>query len=210
MARKRFSKNACVAYSIANQYMSGTVNRQDYLQTAIDWIAQKDSTTIENYMATHQHEPNANELWLYFKSVIDWVGAVFPIYRKEMKGIAWGILYNEFKDDKSLDPKTLEAKIATLMQDEDVGSKKGIYEYLLTGKEKHLNIRTFSDKQKRESYERQKGIYPVCVKNKSDKTQYELNEMEADHITPWHEGGKTEANNCQMLCKLHNRMKSGK
>jgi len=195
---------------MANHYMSGTVNRQDYLETAIEWIATKDRTTIENYMATHQHDTNANELWLYFKSVIDWVGAVFPKYRKEMKGIEWGILHNEFKDDKSLDPKTLEAKISELMQDEDVGSKKGIYEYLLTGKEKHLNIRAFSDKQKRESYERQKGICPVCVKNQSDKTQYELNEMEADHITPWHDGGKTEANNCQMLCKLHNRMKSGK
>lgn len=209
-AKKYFSKNGCVAYSMANHYMSGTVNRQDYLETAIDWIAQRDRTTIENYMATHQHNTNANELWLYFKSVIDWVSVVFPKYRKEMKGVEWGTLYNEFKDDKSLDPKTLEAKISELMQDEDVGSKKGIYEYLLTGKEKHLNIRTFTDKQKRESYERQKGNCPVCVKNQSDKTQYELNEMEADHITPWHDGGKTNSENCQMLCRECNRRKSGK
>lgn len=209
-AKKYFSKNGCVAYSMAHQYMSGTVNRQDYLETAIKWIASKSGTTLENYMATHQHDTNANELWLYFKSVIDWVGAVFPKYRKEMKGIEWGILYNEFKDDKSLDPKTLEAKISELMMDEDVTSKKGVYEYLLTGKEKHLNIRTFTDKMKREAYERQSGICPVCEKNKSEKTCYELNEMEADHITPWHEGGKTDATNCQMLCKLHNRMKSGK
>jgi len=209
-AKKYFSKNGCVAYSMAHQYMSGTVNRQDYLQTAIDWIAKRERTTIENYMATHQHDAHASELWLYFKSVIDWVGVLFPKYRKEMKGIAWGVLYNEFKDDTSLDPKVLEEKIVELMQDEDVTSKKGIYEYLLTGKEKHLNIRTFTDKQKREAYERQKGICPVCEKNKSEKTHYELNEMEADHITPWHEGGKTEPNNCQMLCKLHNRMKSGK
>ncbi len=203
-AKKYFSKNGCVAYSMANHYMSGTVNRQDYLETAIDWIAARDRTTIENYMATHQHKPNAHELWLYFKSVIDWTGVVFPKYRKEMKGIEWGLLYNEFKNDTSLDPKTLEAKIATLMQDEDVGSKKGIYEYLLTGKEKHLNIRTFSDKQKRESYERQKGI---CVKCKE---HFELSQMEADHITPWHDGGKTDALNCQMLCRECNRRKSGK
>lgn len=209
-AKKYFSKNGCVAYNIANQYMSGTVNRQDYLETAIKWIASKSRTNIENYMATHQNDTNANELWLYFKSVIDWVSAVFPKYRKEMKGIEWGILYNEFKDDKSLDPKKLESKISILMQDEDITSKKGIYEYLLTGREKHLNIRTFTDKQKREAYERQKGICPICEKNKSEKIHYELNEMEADHITPWHEGGKTEPNNCQMLCKLHNRMKSGK
>ncbi|MBV5278504.1 MAG: DUF262 domain-containing protein [Campylobacteraceae bacterium] len=209
-AKKYFSKNGCVAYSMANHYMSGAVNRQDYLETAIEWIASKSSTTLENYMATHQHDTNANELWLYFKSVIDWVSAVFPKYRKEMKGIEWGILYNEFKDDKTLDPKTLEAKISALMQDEDINSKKGIYEYLLTGKEKYLNIRAFTDKMKREAFERQKGKCFACEKNKSEKIHYELNEMEADHITPWHEGGKTEPNNCQMLCKLHNRMKSGK
>lgn len=206
-AKKYFSKNGCVAYSLANHYMSGAVNRQDYLETAIKWIAARDKTTVENYMATHQHEPNATELWLYFKSVIDWVGAIFPKYRKEMKGLEWGVLHNEFKNDKSLDPKTLEAKISALMQDEDVTSKKGIYEYLLTGREKHLNIRTFNDKQKREAYERQNGI---CLKCIEPNNRYRLDEMEADHITPWHEGGKTEAGNCQMLCKLHNRMKSGK
>lgn len=209
-AKKYFSKNGCAAYGIASQYMSGTVNRQDYLETAISWIAARDKTTIENYMAKHQNDSNANELWLYFKSVIDWVGVLFPKYRKEMKGLEWGVFYNEYKDDKSLDPKTLEAKIVELMQDEDVTSKKGIYEYLLTGREKHLNIRTFTDKQKREAYERQKGICHVCEKNKEKKVHYELYEMEADHITPWHEGGKTEPSNCQMLCKLHNRMKSGK
>lgn len=209
-AKKYFSKNNCAAYGIASQYMSGTVNRQDYLETAIDWIAKRDKTTIENYMAKHQNDSNASEVWLYFKSVIDWVSVLFPKYRKEMKGIEWGILYNEYKDDKSLDPNTLEAKIVELMQDEDVTSKKGVYEYLLSGREKHLNIRTFTDKQKREAYERQKGICPVCEKNNEEKVHYELYEMEADHITPWHEGGKTEPNNCQMLCKFHNRMKSGK
>jgi hypothetical protein len=209
-AKKYFSKNGCVAYSIGHNYLSGTAIRQDYLQTAIDWIAKRDKTTIEHYMAKHQRDPNATELWLYFKAVIDWVSAIFPKYRKEMKGIEWGVLYNEHKDDTSLDPKTLEAKISELMQDEDVGSKKGIYEYLLTGRERHLNIRAFNDKQKREAYERQKGICPACVKDKAEKTEYVLSEMEADHITPWHEGGKTEASNCQMLCRLHNRMKSGK
>ena len=204
-AKRYFSKNS--RPKIGDEYLSGSANRQEYLETAIKWISEGN---IVDYMSKNQHEAHANELWLYFKSVIDWVSAVFPKYRKEMKGIEWGILYNEFKNDKSLDPKTLEAKISALMQDEDVTSKKGIYEYLLTGKEKHLNIRTFTDKMKREAFERQKGKCLVCDKNKSEKTRYELNEMEADHITPWHEGGKTEPNNCQMLCKLHNRMKSGK
>ena len=90
------------------------------------------------------------------------------------------------------------------MQDEDVTKKSGIYEYLLTGNERALNIRTFSANQKREAYERQKGICPVC------KEHFEIEEMQADHITPWHEGGKTSADNCQMLCKEDNRRKSGK
>ena len=89
------------------------------------------------------------------------------------------------------------------MMDDDVTNKKGIYEFVLSGKEKHLNIRTFTDNQKRESYERQKGICVVC------KDNFELKEMEADHITPWHSGGKTSADNCQMLCKEDNRRKSG-
>lgn len=158
---------------------------------------------IEDYMSKNQHEPNANELWLYFKRVIDWTTAVFPKYRKEMKGIEWGFLYNEFKDEK-LDPKILEEEITKLMQDEDVTNKKGIYTFVLTRKEKHLNIRAFTDNQKREAYERQKGICPDC------KQQFDIKEMEADHITPWHLGGKTSADNCQMLCKDDNRRKSGK
>jgi len=91
-----------------------------------------------------------------------------------------------------------------LMEDEDVTNKKGIYEYVLTRKEKYLNLRAFSDKQKREAYERQKGICPMCGK------YFEFEQMEADHITPWHLGGKTIAENCQMLCREDNRRKSGK
>jgi 5-methylcytosine-specific restriction endonuclease McrA len=65
-------------------------------------------------------------------------------------------------------------------------------------------IRAFNDKQKRKAYERQKGICPKCKKH------FKIEEMEADHITPWHEGGKTTSENCQMLCKQDNRLKSGK
>jgi hypothetical protein len=199
-AKRYFSKNGCAAYNIGKDYLNGAAIRQDYLETAIDWISKGN---IEVYMSNHQHDPNANEIWLYFQSVINWVKVTFPKYRKEMKGVPWGFLYNEFKDAK-LDHKQLETEIANLMQDEDVTNKKGIYEYVLTRKEKHLNIRAFSDNQKREAYERQKGICVVCKKH------FEMNEMEADHITPWHLGGKTIAENCQMLCKEDNRRKSGK
>lgn len=199
-AKRYFSKNGCPAYKMAGDYLDGSAIRQDYLETIIRWIS---NDNIEKYMAEHQHEPNANDLWLYFQSVMNWVKALFPTYRKEMKGIEWGFLYNEFKDNK-FDPKKLEAEIYKLMQDEDVTNKKGIYWYVLNRKEKHLNIRAFSDNQKREAYERQKGICPIC------KNRFDISEMEADHIKPWHEGGKTSAENCQMLCKDDNRKKSGK
>lgn len=199
-AKKYFSKSGCVAYQIGNKYLTGTVNRQDYFETAISWISKGN---IEVYMSNHQHDPNASALWRYFQDVISWVEATFTTYRKEMKGINWGFLYDSFKD-KIFDAKVLEIEISNLMQDDDVTKKSGIYEYILTRKEKHLSIRAFSEKQKREAFERQKGICVKCCE------QFELNEMEADHITPWHEGGKTTAENCQMLCKLDNRIKSGK
>lgn len=199
-AKRYFSKNGCAAYGLGGDYLNGSPIRQDFLETSIKWISEE---TIETYMAKNQHEPNANELWLHFQSVINWVKAVFPKYRREMKGIEWGLLYNEFKDEK-YDPKKLETEIARLMQDEDVTKKKGIYQYLLTGKEKYLNIRAFSPNQKREAYERQEGICPV------KKEHYPIEEMEADHITPWHLGGKTIAENCQMLSKEANREKGGK
>lgn len=197
-AKRYFSKNS--RPKIGDDYLSGSANRQEYLETAINWISKGN---IVVYMANHQHDPTAIELWNYFQTVIGWTKATFPNYRKEMKGIAWGLLYNEYKDQK-LDPKKLEQQIADLMQDEDVTNKKGIYEYVLTGKERFLNIRAFTDNQKREAYERQKGICPVCAEH------YEIGGMEGDHITPWHLGGKTSADNCQMLCKDDNRRKSGK
>ena len=199
-AKRHFSKNGCPAYGMGSKFLSGTPIRQDYLETAIDWHAQG---AIEAYMAERQNHPNANELWLYFQAVINWVQAVFPNYRREMKGIAWGALYNKHKD-KNWDAAQLETEISRLMQDDDVTKKKGIYPYVLTRKEKYLNIRAFTQSQKRELYERQKGICPIC------KEHFAIGEMEADHKKPWHAGGKTELKNGQMLCQEDNRAKSGK
>lgn len=198
-AKRYFSKTACPAYGIGSDYLSGSPIRQDYLETAISWLSEG---SIEAYMAKQQHRPNANELWLYFQSVISWVKATFPRYRKEMKGIAWGKLYNVHKGDE-VDPSTLEKKINQLMADDDVTNKRGIYSYVLDGRERHLNIRSFTDNQRREAYERQNGICPVCNQH------YEITDMHADHITPWHLGGKTSPENCQMLCAEDNRRKSG-
>ena len=207
-AKLKFSKSNCAAYLLANDggsLVSGSPIRQEYLETALSWI---NDGKIEDYMAKHQHDKSADELWVYFQNVIAWVRDVFPNYRREMSNVPWGVLYNQFKD-KKFDARKLEKEIAELMQDEDVTQKSGIYEYVLTKNEKFLNIRAFTDKMKREAYEKQKGICPHCkVENK--KKKWEIEEMEADHIKPWHEGGKTTAENCQMLCKQDNRTKSGK
>lgn len=204
-AKKHFSRTSCPAHKIANNYMNGSTIRQDYLKTALSWIAERDNISIEDYMALHQHDKNANELWLYFQNVINWVKILFPEdnYRREMKGLPWGILYNQFKND-SFDSETLEKEIVTLMLDEDVTKKSGIYLYILDRDERHLSIRTFSEKTKREAYTLQNGLCADCG------DPFDIKDMEADHIDPWHSGGKTIASNCQMLCKSCNRRKSGK
>jgi hypothetical protein len=205
-AKRYFSKSGCAAYSIGSDYLNGSPIRQEYLETAIDWISGND---IEGYMATHQHDPIAVDLWNYFQSVINWVTATFTTKRKFMKGVEWGKLYNEFKS-KKYDPKAIEKETAKLIADDDVTKKSGIYPYILTRDEKYLSIRAFTDSMKQKVYERQKGICPECKKEKKEKIHYELEEMEGDHITPWREGGKTLEGNCQMLCKDHNRRKSEK
>jgi hypothetical protein len=199
-AKKTFSKPSCVAYKLAINYVNGSPIRQDFLETALKWISKGN---IEEYMSKNQHEPNANELWLYFQNVINWVKVIFSEYRKEMKGIAWGELYNTFGKEK-FDSAKMEKQIKTLMMDDDVTKKSGIYPYLLTKDEKYLNIRAFTDSQKRAVYEKQKGICPKC------KNHFTINEMEGDHITPWSEGGKTQPDNLQMLCKDCNRRKGKK
>ena len=199
-AKRYFSKTGCAAFQIGSNYLSGSAIRQEYLEKAIDWISKG---KIEDYMSKHQHDPNAGALWIYFQSVISWVKTTFTVYRKEMKGVEWGTLYNQYKD-VVYDTSKLELEILKLIDDDDVQSVKGIYTYVLTGEERQLNLRQFDDKTKRKVFERQKGI---CVKCGGVFT---IIEMEADHIKPWHEGGKTLENNCQLLCKDDNRRKSGK
>ena len=204
-AKRYFSKTGCVAFNIGSDYLNGSPIRQEYLETAIGWINNDDSNDgIKLYMAKHQHDQNATALWMYFQSVITWVDATFTNKRKKfMKGIAWGFLYNKYKD-VVYDTKAIEEETARLIADDEVEKKSGIYAYILTRDERHLGIRTFSDSVKQKVYEKQKGICVICKKH------FDISEMEGDHITPWHEGGKTIETNCQMLCKDDNRRKSGK
>jgi hypothetical protein len=198
-AKKHFSKTECAAYGLGSDYMSGSPIRQDYLETVIKCI---NDGEIEAYMAKNQHKPDANPLWLYFQAVIAWVKATFPQTRSEMKSVPWGDLYNAHKDD-ALDAAKLEKEVSRLMADEDVTKKSGIYPFLLNGKEKSLNIRAFSPNQRREAYERQKGVCSTCGEH------FEIEEMHADHIKAWNKGGKTEAANCRMLCSADNLAKGG-
>jgi hypothetical protein len=120
-AKRYFSKSGCVAYNIGSDYLNGSPIRQEFLETAIDWISEG---KIENYMATHQHDPNATALWLYFQSVITWVNATFTVKRKKfMKGIQWGLFYNKYKD-VVFDTKAIEEETARLIADDEVEKKR--------------------------------------------------------------------------------------
>ena len=196
-AKRHFSRRGCPAHEIGKKYLQGAANRQEFLETAIKWYS---DGNVEEYMSRHQHDGDANELWLYFKRVIDWVEVVFSHYRKEMKGVDWGTLYNVHGEER-FDAARLRKRIDALMMDEDVTRKAGIYPYVLSGEERHLNVRAFSDAQKRAAFEKQGGVCPSCEK------EFGEHEMEADHITPWSKGGRTTAENCQMLCQACNRRK---
>ena len=194
-AKRYFSKTGCAAGRLADNYMRGSSIRQEYLETAISWAAAAENKTIEGYMAEHQHDPTAQALWSYFRSVIEWVQSIFAEPRREMKGLPWGLFYNQHHKRVDLDPKILEDRVSELMSDEDVTRKAGVYEYLLTGDEKVLSIRAFDKRDARAAYERQKGICPICKKH------FKIEEMHADHINPWSRGGHTTTDNCQMLCR---------
>jgi hypothetical protein len=217
-AKKYFSKSGCPAYAIASDYMNGSPIRQDYLETAIDWI---NDGRVGEYMRDHQHDPDANPLWLYFKAVIDWVGATFPRKRAQMKSVPWGPLYNKNRDD-DLDPVALETRVAALMGDVDVKHKRGIYQYVLGGEAdtKLLEVRVFDEKVKLAAYEKQTAAAvasatsncPMCATggNANATRIYELSEMDADHVTAWSKGGATDLANCEMLCVSHNRAKGNR
>ena len=203
-ARRHFSKDGCPAYKMAADLLNGVAREQAYLHTGFQWAARReDIKDVSEYMSKHQHDANANQLWAYFSAIVTWVRSTFINYRKEMKGLDWGLLYDTYHE-QIYDTKQLEERIHDLMEDDEIMKKSGIYSYVLSGDLRDLSFRTFDKKQKREAYERQQGICAHCGK------LFELEEMEADHITPWVEGGVTSADNCQMLCRECNRKKGAK
>ncbi len=208
-AKRWFSKSGAPAIQDGrDKLVNGSTIRQDILETALKWISHG---KIEEYMNLHKDDSDAQELWQYWQAVFDWVKRVFPnqdsARTKLMKGLPWGEFYNQYKDTK-LNAKELENQIQKLILDDEIQNKRGIYEYLLTGNERVLNLREFSEDIKIRKYEEQKGL---CVAKNAvcGNKHFEFEEMEADHIVPWSKGGKTVYENCQMLCIEDNRIKSG-
>lgn len=206
-AKRYFSKTNCPAYKIGKHLVNGSPIRQDYFATALKWLCNSIGLKdVREYMMLHQNDKDAVELYNYYRSVTEWVLSKFDVNKRKsiMKGLDWGKLYDKFKDDKTLDKNELDKEVEALLKDSEVTNKKGICSYVLTRDERDLGLRTFGEDIKEAKYAEQKGICPICGKH------FELKEMEADHILPWVKGGKTVAENCQMLCINCNRTKSGK
>lgn len=211
-AKRHFSKRGCVASKLADHYVKGDPNRQELLEKSLIWISEAQNITIDAYMAQHKSDDDANELWQYWQTVINWIRIVFPHYYKEMKGIDWGSLYNKYHMN-SYNSAKIDKDIAQLIDDDEIKKTKGIWQYELAinsgeaGATKYLNLRSFPKDMMRKKLKEQEYHCPLCIEEGNDKT-YTLSEMEGDHITPWSAGGKTEYDNLQMLCKRHNRLKS--
>ena len=218
LAKEEFSNTQNYNIQKWSAYISGSVNRQEYLETALNWVSKGN---IDKYMSQHRHDNNINELKTYFNSVINWVSSVFPCTENEMQRLEWGRLYETYHKN-SYNPNKVMADVQKLYSDYYVKNKKGIFEYILGGKEdkKLLEIRVFDEvvkksvysKQTKEATEKNISNCPLCaISDTSNKTKiWKLSEMDADLVSAWSKGGATDINNCQMLCKTHNRAKGNK
>lgn len=206
-AKRHFSKSNCGAYRLGKDLVNGIAIRQDYLKKALEWMADHETReghrqTPVGYMAAHQHDPNANNLWSYFQQVLNWAITNFDMrrFKKIMKGLDWALYYDTYSK-KTLNTSEMAQQISVLMRDSEIQRLNGIIPYVLTGDERHLDLRTFPDDIKMAVWEQQKHICPHCGK------EFDFEFMEGDHITPWREGGRTVIENCQMLCRECNRRK---
>jgi hypothetical protein len=202
-------------------YVRGSANRQDFWERALEWVSSSKSLSVGEYMSSHRHETNINELRAYFNTVIDWVDALFTDLENEMCGLEWGRLYETYHKT-SYDPKELASKVQSLYGDPYVKNRKGIWEFVLGGSQdtKLLDVRVFDEATKKATYKSQTlaansagtSNCPLCElgHDASRGKVWKLEEMDADHVSPWSKGGATTPENCQMLCKTHNRMKGNR
>ena len=217
-SKEEFSNSQNANVQKWSAYVSGTVNRQDYLERALQWVSRGE---VAQYMSTHRYDTNINEIKTYFNSVIDWVSAVFIDVESEMRGLEWGRLYEEYHH-QPYHPLEVSEWVKELYADPYVKNRKGVFEYILGGKKdsKLLEVRVFDEATKKAVYKAQtseaqeKGVSncPLCAMgHEANRTKiWRLNEMDADHVAAWSKGGATDIKNCQMLCKTHNRAKGNK
>jgi len=198
-------------------YVNGSALRQDFWATALTWVA-KGKDNVGEYMSKHRHDDNIVEVKTYFDKVLTWVDSVFTKTYPEMSGLDWGRLYETYHKN-IYDAAVAATRVDDLYVDEAVQNRKNIWEYVLGGETdgKLLNVRFFEDSVKKLVYARQtkeaeeKGVSncPTCATgNNVNRTKmWNQSEMDADHVTAWSKGGSTTAENCEMLCKAHNRAK---
>ena len=209
-AKRHFSKSNCGASRLGKDLVNGRPLRQELLKKALEWMAEHETRegkpqSVVGYMAEHQHDPNANNLWTYFQNVLNWTITNFDLkrFKKIMKGLNWALYYDKYHST-TLDTADLASRISKLILDSDVQKQMGIIPYVLTGDERHLDLRSFPEDIKLAVWEKQHHICPSCQK------EFDYEFMEGDHITPCREGGRTVIENCQMLCRECDRRKGGR
>lgn len=218
LAREEFSNRQNSNIQKWSAYISGSANRQDFLERALEWVSKGN---IESYMTLHRHDKNIDELKKYFNSVIDWVSSVFTDVESEMRGLEWGRLYEEYHKN-SYDPVKVSTEVRKLYGDPYVKTRKGVFEYILGGMKdtKLLDVRVFDEATKRSVYTKQtkeaeakgKSNCSLCTvgHDANNEKIWDFAEMDADHVAAWSKGGATSVKNCQMLCKTHNRAKGNR
>ncbi len=218
LAKQEFSNSQNANVQKWSHFVSGTVNRQDFLERALQWVSRGD---VKGYMSLHRHDTNINELRTYFNCVIDWIDAVFVDIEKEMRGLEWGRLYETYHLTP-YNPQVVHKRVQQLYGDPYVKDRKGIFEYVLGGCQdpRLLDIRIFDEATKRtvyklqtaKAFEQGESNCPLCALGHSaNRTKiWKPSEMDADHVTAWSKGGATDIKNCQMLCRTHNRAKGNR
>jgi 5-methylcytosine-specific restriction endonuclease McrA len=218
LGKEEFSNTQNANIQKWSAYISGSANRQEYLECALEWVSKGN---VGEYMSKHRYDNSINELKLYFNSVIDWASTVFIDVESEMRGIDWGRLYETYRK-QSYNPQKVSEVVKKLYGDPYVKNRKGVFEFILGGSTdtKLLEVRVFDEATKKSVYTNQTKVAenknhsncPLCaIGTDSNKLKiWKITEMDADHVTAWSKGGATDIKNCQMLCKTHNRAKGNK
>jgi len=218
LAREEFSNSQNSNIQKWSSYISGNATRQHFLEQALIWVSKNN---ISEYMSQHRYDDNIVELKDYFQNVISWASSVFIDVESEMKGLEWGRLYETYHNN-SYDPQKVSEELRKLLGSYEVKDRRGVFEYILGGSTdtKLLNVRVFDEPTKKTVYAEQtreaeaKGVsncsYCAIGHDSNKDRLWAYSDMDADHVSAWSKGGSTEKENCEMLCKSHNRAKGNR